>query len=167
MAYEDQEFQQFQTPGGLTQSSQGETLAPETLVSNYFSLGQHDPRHYLSSALSLLCILPKPFPLACSIDYTIALSRPFDKEEIVFSRLELESVFDLHNADEAKPADIEPLCFNGPATTVTVILSHATMFYNDLHSKQAIYHECSSKSLLLLFCFNFLPEHVSRPMPWI
>ena len=51
MTYEDLTRQQFQTPGSFMQSSQEDLLRPETLTSSYFSLGEHDPRHYFSSPI--------------------------------------------------------------------------------------------------------------------
>ena len=45
--------------------------------------------------------------------------------------------------------------------------SYDHRFYNDVHAKQAFYNEYLYESLLLLFCFNFLPEQVSRLIPWI
>lgn len=63
-------------------------------------------------------ILPRPFPYASSIDYTITLNRPF--EDNAWSGLELKSVFDLTNSADILRQDIESFCFNGKATIVTV-----------------------------------------------
>ena len=39
-------------------------------------------------------VLPKPYPLASSVDYTVALNRRYDVEEKRYSELQLESVLD-------------------------------------------------------------------------
>ena len=56
MTHEDQTRQQLQTPGSLMQSSQEDRLTPERSVSNYFSVGQHNSRHYLLSSVSLTSV---------------------------------------------------------------------------------------------------------------
>lgn len=65
-------------------------------------------------------ILPKPFPFASSLDYTIALKRPLDDNK-EYSKFEIESVFDLSGAVATSPPDIEEFYFNGNFTKVKVV----------------------------------------------
>lgn len=65
-------------------------------------------------------ILPKPFPYAYSVDYTIALNRPWKKDSQELSDLKLESVFDLTDSEKTLPARLEQFCFHAPPTVVTL-----------------------------------------------
>ena len=76
ITHEDQECQQFQTPGGLMLSSQEDRLTPEILVSNYFPPGQHDSRHYSSSPNPYTSIGQSLTPVATPFASTTPTSLP-------------------------------------------------------------------------------------------
>lgn len=52
-------------------------------------------------------ILPKPFPYAHSVDYTVALNRPFKKESQQWSDLKMETVFDLTDPENTSREKLE------------------------------------------------------------
>ena len=76
MTHEDQECQQFQTPGGLMLSSQEDRLTPETLGSDYFPPGQDDPRHYFSSPIPSTSIGQTLTPVTTTFASTTPTSLP-------------------------------------------------------------------------------------------
>ena len=76
MTHEDQECQQFQTPGGLMLSSQEDRLTPETLGSDYVPPGQDDPRQYYSSPLPSTSIGQSLTPVTTPFALTTPTSLP-------------------------------------------------------------------------------------------
>ena len=76
MTHEDQEGQQFQTPGGLMQSSQEDRLTLETLGPDYFPPGQDDPRHYFSSPIPSTSVGQSLTPVTTPFASTTPTSLP-------------------------------------------------------------------------------------------
>ena len=70
MASQAQERQQFQIPRGPMQSSQEDRLTPETSALNYFPLGQHDPRLYLSSPIPYTSVGESLSPVSTPFAWT-------------------------------------------------------------------------------------------------